>query len=263
MASALVPLAAQSATAQAEVMGLVQQFDPAITSFSQLKAAIASSGASFSGLDSIVGGATALMANMQGVASALGNVLSSALVSAMQAAQVQASGAGAAMEKYTSDLMAGNAAAASADYSNLISDLEKLGLNAQQAAALVASVTQNLHGLNGYNAVATITVDTNYITTGSPNQISTGIPNGVRAPGHAAGTPAGRGSVRPGLSWSSSAAGKRCCLTRFPWASLTGLTTRAASAGSTTSTFTWTGARSTRPCSSDPWPRNAGQVTTG
>jgi hypothetical protein len=196
MASAFVPLAAQSKTAQSELLGLVQQIDPSIQTFGQLKSAIANSGASFGGLSGIVGSATQKMANMNSVAQTLGNVLSTALVAALQAAQVSASGAGTAMQKYAQDLMNGNQAAASADYSNVISDLEKLGLNAQQAAALIAQVTQNL---NNMPTSKTITITTNLVT----NSISTGgqIPVGVKAPGHAKGTPA----AAPGWAWVGEA----------------------------------------------------------
>ena len=197
MASALVPLASKSAAAQAEVMGLVHQFDPAISTFSQLKSAIQQSGASFGGLGGIVSGATAKMADMNSVAQTLGNVLSSALVSALQAAQVQASGAGAAMQKYAQDLMnAGTSASqTSGDYANLMSDLEKLGLSASQAASLIAQVTQNL---NNMPSSKTVTVYTNFVTTGSGN-----IPgiNPGRLPGHAAGTPA----ANPGWAWVGEA----------------------------------------------------------
>jgi hypothetical protein len=202
MASAFVPLAAQSKTAQAELMGLVQQIDPSITSFSQLKAAISGSGASFSGLSGIVGGATQKMANMQSVAATLGNVLQSALVSALQAAQVQASGAGAAMQKYAADLMAGasGAQAAAGDYRTLMGDLEKLGLSAQQAAALIAQVTQNL---NAMPSSKTVTIYTNFVTTGGGasmgiNPGASGLP---KIPGHAAGTP----SASSGWAWVGEA----------------------------------------------------------
>jgi hypothetical protein len=200
MASAFVPLATASKTAQTELLGLVQQVDPSIQTFAQLKSAIANSGASFGGLGGIISSATAKMANMNSVAQTLGNVLSSALVSALQAAQVQASGAGAAMQKYAQDLMDGNRAAAAADYSGLLGDLEKLGLSAKQAAALIAQVTQNLNGLNGKTANAYVI--THLITQGTPvSGITTGVPVGVRAPGHAKGTP----SASPGWAWVGEA----------------------------------------------------------
>ena len=136
MASAFVPLAGASKTAQSELLGLVAQVDPSIHTFGQLKTAIAQSGASFGGLNGIVSGVTQKMGDMQSVASTLGNVLDSALVSALQAAQVQASGAGAAMQKYAGDLMnAGTAASTtSGDYNAVMHSLERLGLSAQQAS---------------------------------------------------------------------------------------------------------------------------------
>jgi hypothetical protein len=199
MASALVPLASKSQAAQAELMGLVQQIDPSIQTFGQLKSAIQQSGASFGGLGGIVTGATQKMANMNSVAQTLGNVLSSALVSALQAAQVQASGAGAAMQKFAQDLMNGNQAAAAADYKTVISDLEKLGLNAQQAAALIAQVTQNLHNAQG-NYSATFTL--HLMTVGSlpSNYGISGRPGGSGL-GYASGTP----SASPGWAWVGEA----------------------------------------------------------
>jgi hypothetical protein len=192
MASALVPLAADSKTAQAEVLGLVAQIDPSINTWAKLGAAIKQSGASIGGLGSIVSQGTQAMANMQAVASKLGNVLNSALTSALQSAQVQASGAAGAMEKYSAALMNGNKAAAAADYKSLIGDLEKLGLSAQQAAALIASVTQNLNGIPS-SKTSTVYVNTVYTASGSsanPSQYT-------RLPGHAAGTPA----AQSGWAW--------------------------------------------------------------
>lgn len=198
MASAFVPLAASSKTAQAELMGLVQQIDPSIHTFGQLKSAIANSGASFNGLGSIIGGATQKMANMQSVAQTLGTSVSNALVSALSAATVAASGAGAAMQKFAQDLMNGNTAAASADYKAVIGDLEKLGLSAQQAAALVNQVAQSVRGANGLTA--NMYVYTHLITTGAGS--SMGVNPGASAPGapvphHAKGTP----SAAPGWAW--------------------------------------------------------------
>jgi phage-related tail protein len=194
MASALVPLAADSKTAQAEVMGLVQQFDPAIQTFAQLKSVIASSGSSFSGLSGIVGNATQKMANMQSVAETLGNVLNSALLSALSAATVQASGAGAAMQKYAQDLMASGSAASSTQgaYAGVMKSLENLGLSAQQAAALIAQVTSSIDAVPS-SKTSTIYVNTVYTQAGAaanPSQYT-------RLPGHAAGTPA----AAPGWAW--------------------------------------------------------------
>lgn len=194
MASALMPLGAASKTAQAEILGLVATAVPGITTWQQLGAAVKGSGASLGGLNGIISGATAKMANMNSVAQTLGNVLSSALVSALQAAQVQASGAGAAMQAYAQDLMNGNKAAASADYSRLISDLEKLGLSASQAAALIAQVSQNL---NSMPSSKTVTVTTIMQTIGG----SAAYAPGVSLPGHAAGTP----SAPAGWSWVGEA----------------------------------------------------------
>ena len=195
MVSALVPLGSASKTAQAEIMGLVQQIDPSIQTWGQLKSAISTSGATMSGLGGIISGATQKMADMNSVAQTLGNVLSTALVASLQAAQVQASGAGAAMQKYAQDLMnAGTSASQTqGDYQAVMGDMEKLGLSAQQAAALIAQVTQNLAGV--HSKTVTLTVVTNSISSGG------GPPVGVAAPGHAAGTP----SAPAGWAWVGEA----------------------------------------------------------
>lgn len=197
MASAFVPLAGASKTAQAELMGLVQQIDPSIHTFGQLKSAIQNSGASFNGLGSIVGGATQKMANMASVAQTLGTSVSNALVGALSAATVAASGAGAAMQKYAQDLMSGNRAAASADYGKVIGDLEKLGLSASQAALLVQQVAQSVRGANGLTA--NMYVVTHFMTVGRlpGNYGINGRPGGQTIPGHAKGTP----SAAPGWAW--------------------------------------------------------------
>lgn len=195
MVSALIPLAAQSKTAQAELLGLVQQIDPSIQTFGQLTAAIKNSGASTSGLGGIIGTATQKMANMNSVAQTLGNVLNSALVSALQASQVQASGAAAAMQAYSADLMAGAAGAsrAAGDYQTLKGDLEKLGLSAQQAAALIASVTQNLNAMPTSKDV-TINVH-EYVTSSGKSAGAT------LNPGYASGT----SGAAPGWGWVGEA----------------------------------------------------------
>jgi hypothetical protein len=195
MVSALVPLASASKTAQAEVLGLVQQIDPSIQTWSQLGAAVKNSGASMTGLGSIIGGATQKMANMQSVAQTLGDVLNSALLSALSAATVQASGAGAAMQTYAQDLMTSGAAASATAGARqaVVKDLEALGLNAQQAASMINQVTQSLAGV--HSKTVTLTVITNSISSGG------GPPVGVGIPGHAAGTPA----AAPGWAWVGEA----------------------------------------------------------
>jgi hypothetical protein len=198
MVAGLMPLGAASKTARAEIMGLVQQIDPSIQTWSQLSAAVKNSGASMNGLGGIIGGATQKMANMQSVASTLGSVLNTALISALQAAQVSASGAGAAMQKYAQDLMnAGTSAAQTqGDYQAVMGDLEKLGLSAKQAAALIAQVTQNLAAVQSKTVTLTV-IERSISSGGAP-------PPGVAAPGipgHAAGTP----SAAPGWAWVGEA----------------------------------------------------------
>jgi phage-related tail protein len=117
---------------------------------------------------------------------------------------VSASGAGAAMQKYAQDLMNSGTAASQTrgDYQAVMGDLEKLGLSAQQAAALIAQVTQNLHNAAGHYT-ATLTVYTNYVTSGGGasmgiNPGASGLP---KVGGHAAGTP----SAPSGWAWVGEA----------------------------------------------------------
>jgi phage-related tail protein len=78
-------------------------------------------------------------------------------------------------------------------------DLEKLGLSAQQAAALIAQVTQNL---NAMPSSKTVTVYTNFVTTGAgaSGGINPGA-SGLPKVGHAAGTP----SAPSGWAWVGEA----------------------------------------------------------
>lgn len=195
MASALVPLASQSKTAQAEVLGLVQQVDPAIQTWGQLKAKLDSTHASLRDTTSAVQSATQKMGDMSAVAQNLSKVLQSAVLTALSTAKIAASGAGAAMQTYEQDIMgAGTAASKTAgDRAKLISDLEKLGYTAKQAAQLVQMVSGQINNL--HDKTVTITVVTNSISTGGK------IPVGVAAPGHAKGTP----SAPSGWAWVGEA----------------------------------------------------------
>lgn len=97
------------------------------------------------------------------------------------------------MQAYEQDLMnGGTASKTSGDYSSLMRDLENLGYSAKQAAQLIQMVTNNINAVPA-NKTSTITVNTRYVTSGG----GTGIPNGVRAPGYATGTP----SASPGWAW--------------------------------------------------------------
>jgi phage-related tail protein len=138
---------------------------------------------------------------MAQVAQNLGNVMQSAILSALSSAKVAASGAGAAMQAYEQTLMSSGQAAANASpkYTALMGDLENLGYSAKQAAQLIAMVAGNMNQVQ--SKTVTLTVDTNYVTSGG--MASAGINPGA-LPGiahHAAGTP----SAKAGWSWVGEA----------------------------------------------------------
>lgn len=198
MVSSLVPLASQSQTAQAEVLGLVHQVIPSITTWGQLTQTLKGTHASLKDTTSTVQTATQKMGDMSKVAQNLGNVLQTALLTALSSAKVAASGAGAAMQTYQQDIMnAGTSVSKTAgDRARLISDLEKLGYTAKQAAQLIDMVSGSL---NRMPTSKTITITTNLVT----RSISTGgnIPAGVRAKGYASGT----SGASPGWAWVGEA----------------------------------------------------------
>jgi hypothetical protein len=185
MVSALVPLASQSQTAQAEVLGLVQQVNPSIQTWNQLTTALKNDHASMKDTTSAVQDATKKMGDMAQVAQNLGTVMQSALLTALSQAKIQASGAGAAMQTYEQDIMnAGSSASKTAgDRAALIADLEKLGYTAKQAAQLVQMVANNINNLHD----KTVTINVVTKSTGSV-QGTGGNTGGSR--GYASGTPA-------------------------------------------------------------------------
>jgi len=197
MVSALVPLASQSQTAQAEVLGLVQQVNPSIQTWNQLTTALKNDHASMKDTTSAVQDATRKMGDMAQVAQNLGTVMQTALLTALSQAKIAASGAGSAMQTYEQDIMnAGTSATKTAgDRAALIADLEKLGYTAKQAAQLVGLVANQIAGL--HDKTVTITVNTVATGTAVGSGGGTRIVNG----GHAAGTP----SAPAGWAWVGEA----------------------------------------------------------
>ena len=195
MVSALVPLASQSQTAQAEVLGLVAQVDPSINTWNKLTTALKNDHASLKDTTSAVQDATKKMGDMAQVAQNLGTIMQSALLTALSQAKIAASGAGSAMQQYEQDIMnAGTAASKTAsDRAALIGDLEKLGYSAKQAAQLVQLVANNIGNLHD----KTVTVTVNTVATGT----TVGGGGGQRITHHAAGTP----SAPAGWSWVGEA----------------------------------------------------------
>jgi len=186
MVSSLTGFASASPTAQAELLGLVQQVDPNIQTWGQLTTRIKDTGASLKNTQDAVQQATAKMGDMAQVAQNLGTVMQNALLTSLSQAKIQASGAGAAMQTYEQDIMnAGTSASKTAgDRAALISDLEKLGYSAKQAAQLVQLVANNINNL--HDKTVTITVNTVARGTAAGSGGGTRIVNG----GYASGTPA-------------------------------------------------------------------------
>jgi hypothetical protein len=193
MASSLVPLAANSQTAQVEVLGLIHQVLPSITTWGQLQTALKNSGASLSNLAPLIDGATSKMGNMSKVAQALGTDTDTALESVLSNAKIMASGVGSAMVAYEQALMNGSKNTATLR-ANVISDLEKIGYSFQQAAqianAAIASIPTHV------NTTVDITIISQAVTGHAPGGGILPTPTG-----HAAGTPA----ASPGWAWVGEA----------------------------------------------------------
>ena len=186
MVSSLTQFASQSPTAQAELLGLVQQVDPNIQTWGQLTSTIKTTGVSLKNTQDAVQSATKQMGDMAQVAQNLGTVMQSALLTTLSQAKIGASGAGQAMQQYEQDIMnAGSSATKTAgDRAALISDLEKLGYSAKQAAQLIGMVTSSI---NAMPSSKTVTI--NVVTKGTGNVQGTGGSTGGGR-GYASGTPA-------------------------------------------------------------------------
>jgi hypothetical protein len=195
MVGSMTQLASESPTAQAELLGLVQQVDPNIQTWGQLTQTIKNTGASLKDTQNAVQQATIKMGDMAQVAANLGTVMQNDLLTTLSQAKIGASGAGAAMQTYEQDIMnAGTSATKTAgDRANLIRDLENLGYSAKQAAALIQLVANNLNALPSSKDI-TVNVH-EYVTTSGKSATST------LNPGYASGTPA----ARPGWAWVGEA----------------------------------------------------------
>lgn len=139
MASAMIPLAEKSKTAQGDVLAFAQSNGIAVKTFPQLVAAVKSGHASMDDLSKSVRDDTIKMGNMSQVAQKLGSVMQSEIVSAMDAARLKVSGVSQATVQYTQDLRNNTAgtAAGQAARSRLIHDLEFSGVSAKTATGLV------------------------------------------------------------------------------------------------------------------------------
>jgi hypothetical protein len=188
MASALVPLAANSGTAQTDVLGLVHEADPSITTWNQLTAAIGKSGASLSGLTPLVDGATKKMGNMSQVAQNLGTATNTALLSTLSTAKVMASGVGTAMQQYEQALMDGDTHTGTLR-DHVLEDFAKMGIGAQQAEQIINAALAGIPTSKtiGIHFMTVGTVPSGYGISGRPSQ------GGWRVPGY------GGGDIHPAL----------------------------------------------------------------
>ena len=203
MVGSLTPFAAKSATAQAELLGLVQEVDPSVKTWSQLQQVIKTSGANLNTTQGIIESATQKMGNMAAVAQQLGDVLRSAVVSAMSSAEINASGVTKAMQIFDQTLMNGTAdtKAGSAARAALIGDLRNLGYSAQQAQKLLAIMQGQINGLHG--KTVTVTTIMNAVNGGSSaGPYSNGyVMSGSSRRGYASGT----SGASPGWGWVGEA----------------------------------------------------------
>src|SRR6185437_1748237 len=181
MASTMVPFAAKSKVAQSELVAFAQSAGLNIKTFPQLEQAIKATGANAKNLESQVSATTIKMGNMAQVAQNLGDVMNSALTTAISNASLKAAGF------YTAT-------------SNLTNALKTYGANSPQAEAAARAVTaawdraqamagrvasQARNAQAAINAMhgKTITINTYYTSTGS----SGGVGHRVWVGGHAAG----------------------------------------------------------------------------
>ena len=165
MVRPLIPLAAKSKAAQAEVLGLVQQADPAVKTWGQLGKAIKNAGASTAQTGKDVNGATIKMGNMAQVAQQLGNVLSTDLNNMMAEARLKVSGVSQALVTYDQKIRDGTSGTLSGHRAlqTLIKDIMwATGDTYKQAAALAKLQAQ----WNNWHP-ATKTLTTNLVTSGS------------------------------------------------------------------------------------------------
>lgn len=178
MAKSLVPLAAHSRTAQAELLGLVQQADPNIKTFAQLRAAVDKAGIGTKNLSGIVNEATIKMGDMAAVAQQLGNVLNQDIINAMTKAEFATSGVSQATLKYTQDLRDNTqgTSAGQADRAALIHAFELAGESAKHAAELVKLLTDQINAV--HSKTVAVNVNTYYHSIGSPGQGTTGAGSG-------------------------------------------------------------------------------------
>lgn len=138
--SGLVPLAKDSKTAQAEVVGLARSAGMNVPSWAALVKEVKGAHASLGGLNAIVGPTTGKMAELAKVAQNLGNVMSTSIISTMDAAKLSVSGLSGEASKLANDLAKPSTPASTlnTDLTNIYKTVESL----TGSKATAESVTQ-------------------------------------------------------------------------------------------------------------------------
>ena len=198
MVSSLTAFAQKSPAARAQLIDLAQEADPNIKTWGQLNTAIKNGNISIGDTTKAVEQATVKMGNMAQVAQNLGQVLQSAVISAMSSAEISASGVTKAMQAYDQTIMNGtqDTKAGQSARSQLIKDLENLGYTAQKAQQLLEIMQGQINSLHG----KTVTVTT------IMQAVNGGGPVGPLAHGY--GVPSTAAGVRRGFASGTSGASR-------------------------------------------------------
>jgi hypothetical protein len=184
MIAPLIPLAARSRTAQAQLVGLARESGLGISTFHGLKAAIDKTGASARGLAGIVDGLTQQMGNMSQVAENLGTVVNDDVAQGFSAATLKAYGFQAAVTVLAQAIKTFGANSPQAENAALKINqiIGEVNHTLTVMPGLVANAQNALNSLHG----RTIYMNTVFESSGSGSP--TGGPlYGPGAPGHAGG----------------------------------------------------------------------------
>jgi hypothetical protein len=184
MTAPLVPFAAKSKVAQAELLTFAQSAGLNIKTFPQLQDAINKSGASAKDLQTKVGNATIAMGNMGQVAQNLGNVMNSDFTTAISTAALKAVGFSADTTKLADAIQkfGANSPQAEAAARRLTSDWDKAQKMAGQIATQAHNAQTAIDAMHG----KTITINSVFATIGAPPSLPGSASPFVK--GHAAGT---------------------------------------------------------------------------
>jgi hypothetical protein len=161
LVATLIPLAQGNKAALAEISALAQEAGgPATTSVHKLQDWVGKSINPLKGAQDAANKLTIQNSKLSESAKKLSATLQDDLNAIMAQTIVKTSGVRGAMEKYTEDLRHNQdqTRQGQADRKNLISDLEKAGLNATQAKTFVQNLTTAIHNIPGSKKV-TFTVD--------------------------------------------------------------------------------------------------------